>query len=141
MSPFIKRRSTLHGMKLTLLHGVMSLLVSCVVASPVIAAPEPLQEEKPARGTEAPSKPSQVPSGPETALPAEQLPQKQVESAQDKAVAGEPCRYLITVADDFIVAAYKNGTAIPLEKRELLLDTWKSFSEVENGKNTFHVVR
>jgi hypothetical protein len=56
------------------------------------------------------------------------------------------CQYLVTVANDYIVEAYRNGEKVPDEKRELILDRFgatieKIQMEVRRGDwLVFHVV-
>ena len=69
------------------------------------------------------------------------------------------CAYLITVADDFIVAftsfrgeGFARGEAKAAKKLQLTWSddravdfvfdyVWSSFSEVENGKHVFHLIK
>src|SRR4051812_14441760 len=53
---------------------------------------------------------------------AEKEQAKTPEAVPQTRAADVRCTYLITVAGDFIIAAYKNGESIPETKRELLLD-------------------
>jgi hypothetical protein len=92
---------------------------------------------------------------PEAALPSATIKEEQkapetfIRAAWGKKAAQQQetrCEYLITVANDFIVAAYKNGELIAPAKRELLLDRFGATSErmhiaVQPGDwLVFHVV-
>ncbi len=76
-----------------------ALPIAALSASPAPAAEKPLVAEKPAQAT------------------------------AEKAPPENRCAFLITVTDDFIVAAYKNGEPIAPEKRELLLDRFGATAE------------